>query len=238
MPSAMAELSAAFRSAFVLIVSLDPELLEIVGLSLRVSLSALLLASLGGIPLGALLATTRFPGRRLALAVLNGLMGLPAVVVGLVVYLLLSRSGPLGSLGWLFTPRAIIAGQTLLTLPLVAALSRQVLEDHHAEYRETLRSLGARGGRAVATLVFEARHSLLTTLLAGFGRAITEIGSAIIVGGNIAHATRVMSTAIALETSRGDLALALGLGLVLIGLTVLVNGAAQLLQEVVRRAES
>lgn len=234
----MAELAAAFRSALGLIVHLDPELLEIVGLSLRVSLSALAIGALLGVPLGASLAMARFPGRRMAVALLNGLMALPAVVVGLLVYLLLSRSGPLGSLGWLFTPRALILGQVLLVLPLVTALSRQVLEDHWREYRETLQSLGARGARAVATLVFEARFSLGTALLAGFGRAITEIGSAIIVGGNIAHATRVMSTAIALETSRGDLPLALGLGIVLIVLSVAVTSVAQLMQGVAEVAEA
>lgn len=233
----MDDLLAAFGSAVALIVRADPDLVEIVLLSLRVSLSALVLASLVGIPVGAALAVTRFPGRRALVVVLNGLMGLPAVVVGLLVYLLLSRSGPLGALGWLFTPRAIIIGQAVLVTPLVAALSRQVLEDHWAEYRETLRSLGARGARALGSLVFEARYSLMTTLLAGFGRAIAEVGSAIIVGGNIAHATRVMPTAIALETSRGDLPLALGLGLVLIALTVAANGAAQLIQELARRVE-
>ncbi len=234
----MADLVAAFRSALGLIAGADPELLEIVGLSLRVSLTALTLGVLVGVPVGAALAIARFPGRRVVLALLNGLMALPAVVVGLFVYLLLSRSGPLGSLGWLFTPQAIIVGQTLLVLPLLAALSRQVLEDHWGEYRETLQSLGARGVRAMATLIYEARYSLLTALLAGFGRAITEIGSAIIVGGNIAHATRVMSTAIALETSRGDLPLALGLGIVLIVLSVAVTAVAQLAQGMAELAEA
>jgi len=234
----MADLVAAFGSAFGLVIGLDPDLLEIVALSLEVSFAALLPAALIGVPLGAVVAVARFPGRRAAIAVLNLGLALPAVVVGLGVYLLLSRSGPLGSLGLLFTPTALVIGQTVLVTPLLAALSRQVFEEHWAEYEETLRSLGAGRVRAVATLVFEARHSLATTLLAGFGRAITEVGVAIIVGGNIQHATRVMTTAITLETSRGDLPLALGLGLVLLAVSLGVNALAQLAQETLRRAEA
>jgi len=234
----MAELVDAFRSAFGLIVGLDPDLLEIVFLSLRVSLLALVPAILIGVPLGASVAIARFPGRRPLVALLNLGMALPPVVVGLLVYLVLSRSGPLGRLGLLFTPSALVVGQTVLVTPLVAALSRQVLEDHWTEYRETLRSLGARRGRAVATLIFEARHSLGTVLLAGFGRAITEVGVAIIVGGNINHVTRIMTTAIALQTSRGDLPLALGLGIVLLAVSLAVNALALLAQEAVRRAEA
>jgi len=234
----MAELAAAFGNALDLIVGLDPDLLEIVGLSLRVSLLALIPGMLLGVPLGALVAIARFPGRRIAIALLNLGMALPAVVIGLLVYLFLSRSGPLGSLGLLFTPSALVIGQTVLVAPLVAALSRQVLEDHWAEYDETLRSLGAGRGRAIATLIFEARHSLGTVLLAGFGRAITEVGVAIIVGGNIDHLTRVMTTAIALETSRGDLPLALGLGIVLLAVSLAVNGLALVAQEAVHRAEA
>ena len=192
----MADLAEAFRSGFGLIVGLDPDLLEIVSLSLRVSLLALLPAVGIGVSLGAAVAIARFPGRGIVIALLNLGMALPPVVVGLLVYLLLSRSGPAGGLGLLFTPSALVVGQTVLVTPLVAALSRQVLEDHWAEYRETLQSLGAGWGRSLATLIFEARYSLGTVLLAGFGRAITEVGVAIIVGGNINHATRIMTTAI------------------------------------------
>lgn len=234
----MADLAAAFRSAFALIASLDPDLLEIVALSLRVSLLALIPATAIGVAVGAAVAVARFPGRGAVVALLNLGMALPPVVVGLVVYLVLARQGPLGSLGLLFTPTALVIGQTVLVAPLVAALSRQVLEDHWDEYRETLRSLGARGPRALATLVYEARHSLATVLLAGFGRAITEVGVAIIVGGNIHHLTRIMTTAIALETSRGDLPLALGLGLVLLAISLAVNALALAAQEAVRRAEA
>lgn len=234
----MEELAQAFRSALAMIVARDPDLLEIVGLSLRVSAIALVPSLLVGVPVGAALAMARFPGRGAVLGLLNLGMALPPVVIGLLVYLVLSRSGPLGGLGLLFTPTALVIGQTVLVTPLVAALSRQVFEDHWGEYRETLRSLGARGPRAVATLVFEARHSLVTVLLAGFGRAITEVGVAIIVGGNINHLTRIMTTAIALETSRGDLPLALGLGLVLIVVSLAVNALALATQEAVRRAEA
>jgi tungstate transport system permease protein len=234
----MTDLAEAFRAAFGLIVSRDPDLLEIVALSLRVSLVALVPSTLVGVPLGAAVAIARFPGRRLAVALLNLGMALPPVVVGLLVYLVLSRSGPLGPLELLFTPTALIVGQTVLVTPLVAALSRQVFEDHWVEYEETLRSLGARRGRAVATLIYEARHSLVTVLLAGFGRAITEVGVAIIVGGNVNHLTRIMTTAIALETSRGDLPLALGLGFVLLAISLGVNALALVAQEAVRRAEA
>lgn len=234
----MTDLADALRSAVALVVGLDPDLLEIVGLSLRVSLTALVPAMLVGVPLGGALAIARFPGRRLAVALLNLGLTLPAVVVGLLVYLVLSRSGPLGDLGLLFTPTGLVIGQTVLITPLVAALSRQALEDHWEEYEETLRSMGARRLGAVATLIYEARHSLLTTLLAGFGRAVTEVGVAMIVGGNINHLTRIMTTAIVLETSRGDLALALGLGFVLLMVAFVVNGLAQLAQAMVRRAEA
>ena len=218
----------AFATAFGLVIGLDANLLEIVVLSLEVSLSALFVAALIGLPLGAAVAVARFPGRGAMVVLLNALMGLPPVVIGLVVYLLLSRSGPLGAWGWLFTPKAMVLAQVLLITPLISALARQVIEDLWEEYREQLRSLGAGPLRAIPTLLWDARHSLLTTLLAGFGRAIAEVGAVIIVGGNIAHVTRVMTTAIALETSKGDLALALGLGIVLLMISLLVNAAAAL----------
>jgi tungstate transport system permease protein len=230
----MQDLLEAFRTALRLIVELDAELVEIVGLSLRVSLSAVLLATVVGLPLGALVGMLRFPGRRVMIVLLNSLLGLPPVVVGLLVYLLLSRSGPLGALGLLFTPAGMVIAQFVLITPIVAALSRQVLEDLWEEYEDQLRSLGAGVGRAIPTLLFEGRYRLLTAILAGFGRAIAEVGAVIIVGGNIAHVTRVMTTAIALETNRGDLPLALGLGLLLIALSIAVNAAAYLAQAVTR----
>jgi len=233
----MSELLEAFRTAVRLIVTLDPALAEIVGLSLRVSLSALVIATLLALPIGASVGILRFPGRRLAIILLNSLLGLPPVVVGLLVYLFLSRSGPLGELGLLFTPTAMIIAQTALITPIIAALSRQVMEDLFEEYDEQLRSLGAGPLRSIGTLLWEGRFSLLTAVLAGFGRAVAEVGAVIIVGGNIAHLTRVMTTAIALETNRGDLPLALGLGLLLIGLSILVNAAAHLAQEVARSAK-
>ncbi|MGY8803488.1 MAG: ABC transporter permease, partial [bacterium] len=184
--------------------------------------------ALVGLPFGAFVAIARFPGRGAVITLLNALMGLPPVVVGLVVYLMLSRSGPLGFLGWLFTPTAMVVAQFALITPLVAALSRQAIQDLWEEYHELLRSLDVGLGAMVATLIWDGRHRLLTTLLAGYGRAIAEVGAVIIVGGNIAHVTRVMTTAIALETSKGDLALALGLGIVLLLISLLVNTAAAL----------
>jgi len=225
----VSDLLLAFDEAFSLLVGLDPQLVEIVGLSLRVSLTALLYASVIGLPLGAALAVFRFRGRGAAIVGLNALMGLPPVVVGLLVYLVLSRSGPLGPLELLFTPGAMVIAQCVLITPIVAALSRQLLSDLWDEYREQLTSLGATPARALPTLLWDARGSLLTTVLAGFGRAIAEVGAVIIVGGNIAHVTRVMTTAIALETSKGDLSLALALGLVLLLLSVLINAAASAL---------
>jgi tungstate transport system permease protein len=230
------ELGAAFATALRLLAVRDPELVEIAGLSLRVSLSAVALAGLVGLPLGAWLGVVRFRGEHAVVVLLNALMGLPPVVVGLLVYLLLSRSGPLGALGLLFTPSAMIVAQTLLVTPIVAALTRQTVSDLHDEYGEQLRSLGAGPLRATATLLYEGRFALATALLAGFGRAIAEVGAVIIVGGNIAHATRTMTTAIALETSRGDLALALGLGVLLVALALAVNASAVLVQEAARRA--
>ncbi|SRR5216684_1232428 len=215
--------------------ALDFELWNIVFLSLEVSLSAVLIASLLGLPLGAMIAVGRFPGRQAVIVVLNALMGLPPVVVGLLVYLLLSRAGPLGPLGLLFTPTAMVIAQTVLILPIIAALSRQALEDAWHEYREQLRSLGADGLRAALTLVWDARFALVTTVLAGLGRASAEVGAVMIVGGNIDGVTRVMTTAIALETSKGDLPLALGLGFVLLTIVLALNTAAQLVKEAAMR---
>jgi tungstate transport system permease protein len=233
----MQDLHGAFAAAIQLLLHFDSDLMEIVGLSLGVSLAALLLASAVGLPLGAVLAVVRFPGRRVVSVLLNALMGLPPVVVGLLVYIVLSRSGPLGGLGWLFTPKAMVVAQWLLITPIVAALSRQVVEDLWEEYSEQLRSLGARPLRSVPTLLWDGRFRLLTTVLAGFGRAIGEVGAVIIVGGNIAHVTRVMTTAITLETSKGDLPLALGLGLVLLLMSLLVNAAASTAGVLARRGE-
>lgn len=213
----------AFSAALDLIATLDPEFLGIVGLSLRVTLSAVVIAALLGMPIGALLAMSRFRGRAVIIVIVNALMGLPPVVAGLVVYLALSRSGPLGSLALLFTPGAMIIAQTILVLPIVIALTRQVVEELWTEYRDHLTSLGQSGFAAVPTLLYDARYPLAVALLAGFGRASAEVGAVMIVGGNIAHHTRTMTTAIALETSKGDLALALGLGIVLLLLTLSIN---------------
>jgi tungstate transport system permease protein len=222
----MTELWAAMSKALGLVVGLDSDLLEIVGRSLVVSLSALMLACAVALPLGAALALARFPGRGAIVILANALMGLPPVVVGLLVYLALSRSGPLGSLGWLFSMKAMVIAQWILITPIVTSLTRQTIEDLWEEYHELLTSLGASKTRAIPTLLYDGRHRLLTTVLAGFGRAIGEVGAVIVVGGNIAHVTRIMTTAIALETSKGDLELALALGIVLLGLAVVVNSAA------------
>ncbi len=213
-------------SALQLVFGGDPALYAIVALSLYVSVSAVLLAALVALPFGAFLALVKFPGRTVVVVVVNAFMGLPPVVVGLAVYLLLSRSGPLGFLGLLFTPRAMIVAQALLVMPIIAALTRQTIEDLWAEYREELTALRVTPARRVVTLIWDARFSLVTTLLAGFGRAAAEVGTVMIVGGNIDGFTRVMTTAIALETSKGDLPLAMGLGLVLIVLIVAVNALA------------
>jgi tungstate transport system permease protein len=233
----MQDFGAAFGLALDLIVSADPDFLHIVWLSLRVSVSAVLIACAIGLPLGAALAVLRFPGRQAALVLLNGLMGLPPVVVGLLIYITLSRAGPLGILELLYTPGAMIVAQTVLVTPIVAALSRQVIEDLHAEYQEQLRSLGVGAARAIPTLLWDGRFSLLTAVLAGFGRAAAEVGAVIIVGGNINHVTRVMTTTIALETSKGYLALALGLGLVLLLIVVAVNATLMVVQSAARQAE-
>ncbi|TWG89557.1 tungstate transport system permease protein [Mesorhizobium sp. J18] len=213
-------------NAWQLIASGDATLFAIVRLSLMVSLSAVAIAAVIGLPLGALLALTRFPGRAALIVLLNGFMGLPPVVVGLSVYLLLSRSGPLGGWGLLFTPLAMVIAQSLLVLPIIAALTRQTIEDLWSEYRDELTAVGVGPWGRVATLLWDGRFSLTTALLAGFGRAAAEVGTVMIVGGNIDGFTRTMTTAIALETSKGNLPLALGLGIILIGLILAVNAAA------------
>ena len=231
----MEDLIGALRAAFDLMLNFDASLAEIVLLSLHVSLGAVALAALLGFPFGAALALAQFPGQRLLVVMLNALMGLPSVVVGLIVYLLLSRSGPLGQFGLLFTPTAMIIAQWILVTPLIAALTRQIIADLWLEYHEQLTSLGSSRLRMLPTLLWEGRFSLITALLAGFGRAFSEVGAVLIVGGNIMHHTRVMTTSIALETAKGDLALALGLGIILIILALLVNGAAYLTQNVAER---
>ena len=219
----------AFAEAGALLVSFEPDFLSIVGLSLRVSLSAVALACLIGFPLGAIVALTRFPGRGAVILLLNTFMGLPPVVVGLIVFLILSRAGPLGVLGLLFTPAAMIIAQTILVTPIIAALTRQVVSDLWAEYRDHLRSLDASPLTTVGTLITDARYSLTTVVLAGCGRAVAEVGAVMIVGGNIDYVTRVMTTAIALETSKGNLSTALGLGIVLLVLALAANAAVQLI---------
>jgi tungstate transport system permease protein len=228
-------LTDALPVALRLIAGLDASLVEIVTLSLAVSLSAVLIATVVGLPLGAAIAVGRFPGRHALIVLLNALMGLPPVVVGLVVYLMLSRAGPLGDLGLLFTPGAMVIAQTVLVLPILAALCRQAVEDAWREYEEQLRSLGARGLGAALTVLWDIRFSLLTAVLAGLGRASAEVGAVMIVGGNIDGVTRVMTTTIALETSKGDLPLALGLGIVLIGIVLALNAAAFLVKEAAQR---
>jgi tungstate transport system permease protein len=213
-------------SALQLVLAGDPALFAIVRLSLIVSLSAVVCGGLIGVPFGAGIALTRFPGREGVIVMLNALMGLPPVVVGLAVYLLLSRSGPLGSWGLLFTPPAMVIAQTVLIVPIIAALTRQTIEDLWSEYRDELAAMDVGPLGRIATLIWDARFSLVTALLAGFGRAAAEVGAVIIVGGNIDGFTRTMTTAIALETSKGDLPLAIGLGMVLIAIVVLVNAAA------------
>jgi len=227
----MPDIAASFALALRLIGGGDAELWGIVALSLEVSLASALLACALGLPLGALVAVRDFAGRRAVIVGLNALFGLPSVVVGLVVYLLLSRAGPLGSAGILFTPKAIVVAQTLLVVPIVAALARQFVDDAWGEYREQLLSLGVSPARAVPTLLWDLRYSLLTVVLAGFGRAIAEVGAVMIVGGNIDGVTRVMTTTIALETSKGDLPLALALGLMLLAIVFALNGAVYAVRE-------
>ena len=227
----MNDMGAALGTAFELIVSLDPNLAEIVSLSLYVSLTAVVISTIIGVPLGAVVSMIRFPGRRAVLIVLNALMGLPPVVVGLVVYLSLSRSGPFGVFGLLYTPTAMIIAQVILVTPIIAALSRQVITDLWAEYEDQLTSLGSSRTRAIPTLIIDGRFTLLTAVLAGFGRATAEVGAVMMVGGNIDHVTRVMTTAIALEVSKGDLALALALGIILLAISLAIGAAAQLIKD-------
>jgi len=231
----MNEFSSAIGAAISMIVTLDPGLVEIVLLSLRISLSAVIIASIIALPLGALIALQPFRGRRGVVVVLNALMGLPPVVVGLMVYLLLSRAGPLGPMGLLFTPTAMIIAQSIIVFPIIAALSRQTIADLHEEYDEHLRSIGCTPLQSVVTLLQDGRYRLLTGIMAGFGRAIAEVGAVLIVGGNIEHSTRVMTTTIALETSKGNLALALGLGLILVVLALGVNGTALVVSDAAQR---
>jgi tungstate transport system permease protein len=212
-------------NAWQLIVTGDPALLAIVRLSLAVSLSAVALAAVVGMPLGALLALVRFPGRPVLVVLLNALMGLPPVVVGLAVYLLLSRSGPLGSFGVLFTPTAMVIAQTIIVIPIVAAPTRQTVEDLWLEYRDELTAMDVGAIGRMTTLLWDARVSLFTALLAGFGRAAAEVGAVMIVGGNIEGFTRTMTTAVVLETSKGNLPLAMGLGFILVAIVIAVNAA-------------
>jgi len=231
----MDDFSTAISAAISMVIQLDPDLTEIVGLSLQVSMGAVLIAAIIGLPLGAAVALFRFPGRGGIIVLLNALMGLPPVVVGLIVYLLISRAGPFGVFGLLFTPAAMITAQVILVTPIIAALARQVIEGLWLEYEDQLRSLGAGPMTALPTLLWDGRFALITTVLAGFGRASAEVGAVMIVGGNIDHVTRVMTTAIALEVSKGDLSLALGLGLILLTLSTAVNGAVFLIKDMAEK---
>jgi len=219
-----------------LILTWDRDLSEIVLLSLRVTLTAVAIACLIGLPLGAIVGALRFRGRGAMTVLLNALMGLPPVVVGLFVYLTLSNAGPLGGLRLLYTPTAMIIAQTILVTPIVAALTKQVIEDLHGEYAEQFTSFGLSARARVSALLWDARYSLLTVALAGFGRAVAEVGAVLIVGGNINHVTRVITTTIALETSKGNLELALALGVLLLGLAVIVNAGVMALRASAVRA--
>ena len=231
----MTDLIDAFRTALGLIISLNPNLLEIVALSIKVSLTAVAVASLLGFAIGGVLAVYRFPGRGAVSALLSALMGLPPVVAGLAVYLLLSNVGPLGVLQLLYTPTAMIIAQVVLVTPIIGALTRQACEDLLEEYDEQLRSLGASSSAIVVTLLWDGRYRLITAVLAGFGRAIAEVGAVMIVGGNIDHVTRTMTTAIALETSKGNIALALALGIVLLAIAFVANAALMGVQRLANR---
>ncbi len=211
--------------------SLDPKLVEIVQLSLWVSGTAVVIGAFIGLPLGACLAVGRFPGQNIASILVNGLMGMPSVVVGVIVYMLLSRSGPFGAAGLLFSPTAMIIAQTLLVIPLMAAICRQVIEDAWSRHAEELKVLRFGWWHSMSTLLFDCRHSLLVAVLAGLGRAMSEVGAVMIVGGNIDGLTRTMTTAIALETSKGDLPLAVALGLVLVLVILCLNALAYVLRQ-------
>jgi tungstate transport system permease protein len=223
-------LGAALAEALGLLASFDRQVAEIVLLSLRVSLSAVALGTLIGLPLGACLAVGRFPGKQAMAVLINGCMGLPSVVVGVVVYLALSRSGPFGHYGLLYTPAAMVAAQTVLVVPLMAAIARQVVEDAWRGYAEELAAMGFSWWQSVSTLLHDCRHSLLVAVLAGLGRAMSEVGAVMVVGGNIDRATRVMTTAIALETAKGDLPLAIALGMVLLAVILAINALAFMLR--------
>ncbi len=226
----MSVFAESIAAAGSLLLAGDSTLMEITALSLRVSATATVIAALIGLPLGAWAALTTSRLRTPMVVMLNASMGLPPVVVGLIVYLLLSRSGPMGPLGWLFTPAGMVMAQSILITPIIAALARQTIEDAHVPLRDWFMSLGLSAWQRIVTLLFEARFSLAVVLLAGFGRAIAEVGAVMMVGGNIAGSTRVMTTTIALETSKGDLPLALALGVLLVTLVLIVNGAAQILK--------
>ncbi len=230
----MTDIWAGLQAAFWLIVTLDADLAEITLRSLHVSLSALVIASVFALPFGTWLAVQRFRYRRGVISIMNALMGLPPVVVGLIVYLLLSRSGPFGVFGLLFTPTAMIIAQVIIIAPLIASITHQAMRELWAEYHDLLISMNTTKRQRIATLIWDGRRTLLTAALAGFGRAIGEVGAIMIVGGNIDHATRVLTTAIALETGKGDFALALGLGFVLIALALLVNFATHTLSRTER----
>ena len=231
----MTDFIDAFKTALGLIVTFDPNLVEILVLSLKVSLTAVAIASLLGVAIGGALAVYRFPGRGTVSAILSALMGLPPVVAGLIVYLLLSNVGPLGVLQLLYTPTAMIIAQVILVTPIIGALTRQACEDLLEEYDEQLRSLGASSGAIVVTLLWDGRYRLITAVLAGFGRAIAEVGAVMIVGGNIDHVTRTMTTAIALETSKGNIALALALGILLLAIAFAVNATLIWVQRLANR---
>lgn len=232
----MDSFGTSLARAFGLILAGDPDLWEIIFLSLQITLSAVAISCLIGLPLGAVVGAFRFPGRMPVILLLNTFMGLPPVVVGLVVFMLLSASGPLGVLGLLYTPTAMVIAQVVLVTPIIAALTRQVVEDLHAEYADLFSSIGLPPARRVAALLWDGRFSLLTVALAGFGRAVAEVGAVLIVGGNINHVTRIMTTTIALETSRGNLELALALGVVLLTIAILVNGAVMSVRGLAARA--
>ena len=231
----MASFSEGLSHAIELIISFDNDLIGIIAMSLKVSISAVLISCIIGFPIGASLALCKFRGRNLVLVILNSFMGLPPVVVGLIVFLLLSRSGPFGVLGLLFTPTAMIIAQTILITPIIAALTRQTIEDLWNEYSEYLKSLDSKKIDTMQTLLWDARFSLVIIVLAGFGRAIAEVGAVMIVGGNIDNITRVMTTAIALETSKGNLSIALGLGITLLFIAFAVNGVSQFISSVLSK---
>ena len=230
------EFLTPFKIAFSLLFSADPELMAIIRLSMAISLSAVAFSLLVGLPVGAILASMKFPGRQAIIILSNTLLSMPPVVVGLIIYILVSQSGPLGWTGILYTPYAMALAQTVLVLPISIALSRQVFETLHTEYNPLFMSLGIVRWQRIKTLVFDARIALVTIALACFGRAISEVGAVIIVGGNIRHVSRVMTTTIALETSKGELGIAMALGIVLLTIALLVNVASQFISAHFKKA--